>query len=232
MTAAGWTRCCCCRTQHRERQRVPINAIRRGWSRAGAEAGAAPGLGWAGLCGAVPPSAAAAMEKRLPARCSSRDKSGVGPFPAASEELRCELLAIRCQKPGLAAQSLLLAWQPAASTAQLFASRESLPDSLPRLAVDMSSPLLSLPRAQVSPGNSSHRLLSLGTATGSAPDVLQFNHPQAFKTKSIEIQRCLPNGERQELFYLMFLGDPSLPPAAALSPNKGSLSSRAPQRKI
>lgn len=176
------------------------------------------------------------MEKRLPARCSSRDKSGVGPFPAASEELRCELLAIRCQKPGLAAQSLLLAWQPAASTAQLFASRESLPDSLPRLAVDMSSPLSSPPRArgapQVSPGNSSHRLLSLGTATGSAPAALQFNHPQAFKTKSIEIQRCLPNGERQEPFYLMFLGDPSLPPAAALSPNKGSLSSPAPQRKI
>lgn len=197
------------------------------------------------MCTIVVTSIRAALNKWLQARCSSRKKSGVGPFPATSEELQCKLLAIRCQKPGLTAQSLLLAWQPDASTSQLFASPHCLSLSPCQgwqwTWEGRTSPLSSLPSTRSrAPGEHSssqgtpHTSPSpWGTVMGLAPAVLQFNHPQVFKIKSIEIQRCLPSGERQALLCLALLrGDPSLPPAAALSPHKGSLSSFAPQRKI
>lgn len=173
-------------------------------SRAGARAGAAAGPG-----SAAAPSLGAAMDKAASSSLLFQKDERCGPF---SSNLRGTAAQVagnslpearpRCSEPATACCIHLTA---------VCIPALSLPDSLPRLAKDVGRPeqplaILALHPgppsrgAQQLPGNTSHRLLSWGTATGLAPAVLQFNHPQVFKTKSIKIQRCLPNGERQELF--------------------------------
>lgn len=180
-----------------------------------------------------------ALNRWVLACCCSRKESGLGPFPAASEKLQCKLLAVPCQKLSLAARSLLLAWQAAASTSQLLASHAASP-WLPAKArggcrrlwswsLAMPCPCHVMPsvcsHALGNPKNyPSHGLISVGDSGGIRFCSSTVQSATGFENKKyLKNQRCLTRWERQKLLWLscVFAWRPWTTPGCGLFLSQG-----------